>query len=81
MLLILLGAISKLKSQHQEDPNNTSLLTNKPALLRSLFTVGALCRHFDFDLEDFKGNSKVKILILLFNILKKIELCDLCIKK
>ena len=71
MLLILLGAISKFKSQHQEDPNNTSLLTNKPALLRSLFTVGALCRHFDFDLEDFKGNSKVKILILLFNILKK----------
>nr|XP_036858179.1 nipped-B-like protein isoform X3 [Manis javanica] len=55
------GAISKLKSQHQEDPNNTSLLTNKPALLRSLFTVGALCRHFDFDLEDFKGNSKVNI--------------------
>nr|XP_005604364.2 nipped-B-like protein isoform X4 [Equus caballus]XP_008516680.1 PREDICTED: nipped-B-like protein isoform X4 [Equus przewalskii] len=55
------GAISKLKSQHQEDPNNTSLLTNKPALLRSLFTVGALCRHFDFDLEDFKGSSKVNI--------------------
>ncbi|XP_029796849.1 nipped-B-like protein isoform X3 [Suricata suricatta] len=55
------GAISKLKSQHQEDPNNTSLLANKPALLRSLFTVGALCRHFDFDLEDFKGNSKVNI--------------------
>lgn len=62
--LSLLGAISKLKSQHQEDPNNTSLLTNKPALLRSLFTVGALCRHFDFDLEDFKGNSKVKITVL-----------------
>ncbi|XP_069897142.1 nipped-B-like protein isoform X3 [Dipodomys merriami] len=55
------GAISKLKNQHQEDPNNTSLLSNKPALLRSLFTVGALCRHFDFDLEDFKGNSKVNI--------------------
>ncbi|XP_006761814.1 nipped-B-like protein isoform X4 [Myotis yumanensis] len=55
------GAISKLKIQHQEDPNNTSLLSNKPALLRSLFTVGALCRHFDFDLEDFKGNSKVNI--------------------
>ncbi|XP_005872646.1 PREDICTED: nipped-B-like protein isoform X4 [Myotis brandtii] len=55
------GAISKLKIQHQEDPNNTSLLSNKPALLRSLFTVGALCRHFDFDMEDFKGNSKVNI--------------------
>ncbi|XP_065596042.1 nipped-B-like protein isoform X3 [Cyrtonyx montezumae] len=55
------GALIKLKSQHQEDPNSTILTTNKPALLRSLFTVGALCRHFDFDHEDFKGNSKVNI--------------------
>ncbi|KAG8456703.1 hypothetical protein GDO86_002475 [Hymenochirus boettgeri] len=55
------GALLKLKSQHQEDPNSTIVTTNKPALLRSLFTVGALCRHFDFDLEDFKGNSKVNI--------------------
>ncbi|XP_061216321.1 nipped-B-like protein isoform X2 [Neopsephotus bourkii] len=55
------GALSKLKSQHQEDPNSTIFTTNKPALLRSLFTVGALCRHFDFDQEDFKGNSKVNI--------------------
>ncbi|XP_048786272.1 nipped-B-like protein isoform X2 [Lagopus muta] len=55
------GALSKLKSQHQEDPNSTVLTANKPALLRSLFTVGALCRHFDFDQEDFKGNSKVNI--------------------
>ncbi|XP_029434550.1 nipped-B-like protein isoform X2 [Rhinatrema bivittatum] len=55
------GALTKLKSQHQEDPNSTVLTANKPALLRSLFTVGALCRHFDFDQEDFKGNSKVNI--------------------
>ncbi|KAM8961304.1 nipped-B-like protein isoform 2-T2 [Pelodytes ibericus] len=57
------GALLKLKSQHQEDPNNTILTTNKPALLRSLFTVGALCRHFDFDQEDFKGSSKVNIVV------------------
>ncbi|KAM4708198.1 nipped-B-like protein isoform 2-T2 [Discoglossus pictus] len=55
------GALLKLKSQHQEDSNSTILTTNKPALLRSLFTVGALCRHFDFDQEDFKGSSKVNI--------------------
>ncbi|XP_073400050.1 nipped-B-like protein isoform X2 [Dendrobates tinctorius] len=55
------GALIKLKTEHQEDPNSTVLTTNKPALLRSLFTVGALCRHFDFDQEDFKGNSKVNI--------------------
>uniref|UniRef100_A0AAY4E5F7 Nipped-B protein n=1 Tax=Denticeps clupeoides TaxID=299321 RepID=A0AAY4E5F7_9TELE len=55
------GALNKLKTQHQEDSNNTVVLSNKPALLRSLFTVGALCRHFDFDREEFKGNNKVVI--------------------
>uniref|UniRef100_A0A8C1JGV1 Nipped-B protein n=1 Tax=Cyprinus carpio TaxID=7962 RepID=A0A8C1JGV1_CYPCA len=54
------GALNKLKLQHQEDPNSTVLASNKPALLRSLFTVGALCRHFDFDLEEFKGSNKVR---------------------
>ncbi|XP_072272708.1 nipped-B-like protein isoform X4 [Pyxicephalus adspersus] len=57
------GAIMKLKTEHQEDPNSTVLTTNKSALLRSLFTVGALCRHFDFDQEDFKGSSKVNIAV------------------
>uniref|UniRef100_A0A8C2HPH8 Nipped-B protein n=1 Tax=Cyprinus carpio TaxID=7962 RepID=A0A8C2HPH8_CYPCA len=55
------GALNKLKLQHQEDPNSTVLVSNKPALLRSLFTVGALCRHFDFDQEEFKGSNKVVI--------------------
>uniref|UniRef100_A0A672N8B3 Nipped-B protein n=1 Tax=Sinocyclocheilus grahami TaxID=75366 RepID=A0A672N8B3_SINGR len=55
------GALSKLKLQHQEDSNCTVLVSNKPALLRSLFTVGALCRHFDFDQEEFKGSNKVVI--------------------
>ncbi|XP_077478659.1 nipped-B-like protein B isoform X2 [Stigmatopora argus] len=62
-------ALAKLKTQHQEDPNSDTLVTNKPTLLRSLFTVGALCRHFDFDQEEFKGASKLiikeKILELL----------------
>ncbi|XP_068429605.1 nipped-B-like protein B isoform X2 [Clinocottus analis] len=55
------GALAKLKTQHQEDPNSSSLAANKPTLLRSLFTVGALCRHFDFDQEEFKGTSKIVI--------------------
>lgn len=59
------GALNKLKTQHQEDPNSTVLVSNKPALLRSLFTVGALCRHFDFDREEFKGNNKVCYLNLV----------------
>ncbi|XP_006006990.1 nipped-B-like protein isoform X2 [Latimeria chalumnae] len=68
------GALTKLKMQHHEDPNSTVLSANKPALLRSLFTVGALCRHFDFDQEEFKGNSKViikeKVLELLLYFTK-----------
>ncbi|XP_032370958.1 nipped-B-like protein A isoform X3 [Etheostoma spectabile] len=55
------GALNKLKVQLQEDPNSTTLVANKPFLLRSLFTVGALARHFDFDLEEFKGTNKVEI--------------------
>uniref|UniRef100_A0A669F1L2 Nipped-B protein n=1 Tax=Oreochromis niloticus TaxID=8128 RepID=A0A669F1L2_ORENI len=55
------GALNRLKVQHQEDPNDTKLVANKPFLLRSLFTVGALARHFDFDLEEFKGTTKVVI--------------------
>ncbi|XP_055017345.1 nipped-B-like protein A isoform X2 [Boleophthalmus pectinirostris] len=68
------GALNKLKSQHQEDPNSTTLVANKPFLLRSLFTVGALARHFDFDLEEFKGPTKViikdKVLELLLYFTK-----------
>ncbi|XP_029017241.1 nipped-B-like protein A isoform X1 [Betta splendens] len=55
------GALNKLKIQHHEDPNSTTLVANKPFLLRSLFTVGALARHFDFDLEEFKGTNRVVI--------------------
>ncbi|XP_055087467.1 nipped-B-like protein B isoform X2 [Periophthalmus magnuspinnatus] len=55
------GALAKLKTQHQEDPTSPTLVNNKPTLLRSLFTVGALCRHFDFDLEEFKGATKIVI--------------------
>ncbi|XP_077571066.1 nipped-B-like protein A isoform X3 [Stigmatopora nigra] len=67
-------ALNKLKAQHQEDPNSMTLIGNKPFLLRSLFTVGALGRHFDFDLEEFKGSTKViikeKVLELLLYFTK-----------
>ncbi|XP_066509612.1 nipped-B-like protein A [Hoplias malabaricus] len=55
------GVLTKLKVQHQENSNSINQTATKAALLRSLFTVGALCRHFDFDLEYFKGNSKIEI--------------------
>ncbi|XP_049326310.1 nipped-B-like protein A isoform X2 [Astyanax mexicanus] len=55
------GALTKLKVQHQEGSASLAQAATKAALLRSLFTVGALCRHFDFDLEQFKGNTKIEI--------------------
>ncbi|XP_056146291.1 nipped-B-like protein B [Lampris incognitus] len=55
------GALTNLKIQIQENPSSSALTANKPALLRSLFTVGALCRYFDFDQEKFKGNIKVVV--------------------
>uniref|UniRef100_A0A8D0D6G7 Nipped-B protein n=1 Tax=Sander lucioperca TaxID=283035 RepID=A0A8D0D6G7_SANLU len=67
------GALAKLKTQHQEDPNSSTLVTNKPTLLRSLFTVGALCRHFDFDQEEFKGSNKVNT----SNLLKQYKVLEL----
>lgn len=63
------GALNKMKIQHQEDPNSTTLVANKPFLLRSLFTVGALARHFDFDLEEFKGTNKVGCLTLRLSMI------------
>lgn len=61
MSFLFSGALNKLKLQHHEEPNSTTLVANKPFLLRSLFTVGALARHFDFDLEEFKGSNKVRL--------------------
>lgn len=69
-----------MKIQHQEDPNSTTLVANKPFLLRSLFTVGALARHFDFDLEEFKGTNKVdnSLFYNVHNLKLKVEKVVYC---
>lgn len=86
LLLPCEGALNKLKLQHQEDSNSTVLASNKPALLRSLFTVGALCRHFDFDQEEFKGSNKVRSSVTghdfwIIKVLRNIEEIFVCINK
>ncbi|XP_041957003.1 nipped-B-like protein A isoform X1 [Alosa sapidissima] len=55
------GVLTKLKVHHQQDSNHSITDAKRPILMRSLFTVGALCRHFDFDLERFKGSSQIVI--------------------
>ncbi|XP_023223902.1 nipped-B-like protein [Centruroides sculpturatus] len=42
--VVLLG----FKKEHENNPNNPLLIEQRPKLLRSLFTVGLFCRHFDF---------------------------------
>ncbi|CAL8321731.1 unnamed protein product [Lota lota] len=66
------GALIRLKVQHQEDPDCPALVAHQAALLRSLLTVGTLCRHFDFDQDHFKGGHnkiviKDKVLDLLLH--------------
>lgn len=43
--VVLLG----FKKEHEKNPDNLLLHQQRPKLLRSLFTVGLFCRHFDFD--------------------------------
>lgn len=44
--------------EHQNNPNNPALKSRKSALRRSLFTIGVLCRHFDFDSTEIGMKSQ-----------------------
>lgn len=48
-VMCVLGVLVKLCMDHKEDPENPQLKARKPTLLRSLFTVGLLCKYFDLD--------------------------------
>ena len=58
------SVLSKLMLDHKADPANPTMKQRLPALLRSLFTVGQLCRHFDFD-SDKMGETKVNTLYFM----------------
>ncbi|XP_019645750.1 PREDICTED: nipped-B-like protein [Branchiostoma belcheri] len=62
------GVLGKLKQEHSADPESQALQQNRPTLLRSLFTVGLLCKHFDFD-RKMKGQTKVCIKDKVFEVL------------
>ncbi|GBM90286.1 Nipped-B-like protein [Araneus ventricosus] len=40
------------KKEYEKNPDNQNLKAMRPKLLRSLYTVGLFCRHFDFDAMD-----------------------------
>ncbi|XP_035699183.1 nipped-B-like protein isoform X3 [Branchiostoma floridae] len=62
------GVLGKLKQEYSMDPESQALQQNRPTLLRSLFTVGLLCKHFDFD-RKMKGHTKVCIKDKVFEVL------------
>jgi len=50
-----------LKYQTYREENATVPLEpkKKPTLLRSLFTVGLMCKHFNFESNELKGDATV----------------------
>ena len=47
--------LEKVKALHSQNPQNSQLKALRPSLLRSAFTVGLLCKHFD--VNSFMPNS------------------------
>lgn len=45
------------QSRHKDRPSAALQDDKKPSLLRSLFTVGLMCKHFDFDSKELRGES------------------------
>ncbi|XP_056020035.1 nipped-B-like protein isoform X3 [Ostrea edulis] len=56
------GVLVKLCMDHKEDPENPQLKARKPTLLRSLFTVGLLCKYFDLDrdIQDIPADETIR---------------------
>ena len=47
-----------MKAIHVKDKANPKLVTLRPSILRSLFTVGLFCKHFNIDIV-VQGSIKV----------------------
>lgn len=54
------GFLVKTCAEHKANAKAPALVNSKPTLLRSLFTVGILCKHFDFDNDDL-GDSRLSV--------------------
>lgn len=61
VFLWLLGYLAKSKADLSKNPGKAQV--NRPTLLRSLFTLGLLCKQFDFD-SDVKPKNEVSSLVL-----------------
>jgi len=57
LVIFFVDIVFNCHKQHQVNPNSEALLSRKAALRRSLFTIGVLCKHFDFDDEELGMRS------------------------
>ncbi|XP_074642892.1 nipped-B-like protein A isoform X2 [Tubulanus polymorphus] len=62
------GVLSRLMNEHKQNPTSQWMVNSRPTLLRSLFTVGLLCMHFDFDSKEM-GEAKISIRDRVFEVL------------
>lgn len=48
-MYIIVDLLESVKAIHGKDKANPKLVTLRPSILRSLFTVGLFCKHFNID--------------------------------
>ena len=60
-LNLILGFLIRVRNELIQNPSSTIQKSNRPLLQRSLFTLGLLCKHFDFE-NDLKPQNNVSIL-------------------
>ena len=58
--------LESVRTIHSKDRTNHKLVSLRPSILRSLFTVGLFCKHFDMDVISQKTSPKVTITTLCF---------------
>ena len=59
-ILIIIGFLIRARNELVQNQSSTIQKSNRPLLLRSLFTLGLLCKHFDFE-NDLKPQNNVSI--------------------
>ncbi|XP_052774333.1 nipped-B-like protein A isoform X2 [Mya arenaria] len=63
------GYLLKYEQFHQENPTVPIQANRKPTLLRSLFTVGLMCKHFNFDSSELRGEDEISLKEKIFDVL------------
>ncbi|BFZ16564.1 hypothetical protein BsWGS_19603 [Bradybaena similaris] len=62
------GVVLRLMLDHKTNRDCPTLKQRRPTLLRALYTVGLLCKHFDFDSAEM-GETKVCVRESVFDVL------------